>query len=127
MSMAVTQGIKIEVSSMYLPERSHPDDDFFFFAYHVRISNQGDHIVQLMSRRWVITNSEGVTETVTGPGVVGEQPVLAPGEFFEYTSFCPLNTSVGTMHGSYRMQAKDGGSFEAEIAPFSLAIPNALN
>jgi ApaG protein len=127
MSIALTQGIRVEVESAYVAERSAPDDAYFFFAYHVRISNQGAEPAQLLSRRWIITDAEGRQELVEGPGVVGEQPILEPGEEFEYTSYCPLPTAVGAMQGAYRMVTKSGQQFEAEIAPFTLAMPFAVN
>lgn len=127
MSDTTTRGIRIQVSSFYDAERSSPQEDYYFFAYQVRITNVGMETAQLLSREWIITNANGEVQKVQGPGVVGEQPVLAPGETFEYTSFCPLNTAVGSMHGSYRMVSGRGESFDAEIAPFSLAVPNAVN
>ena len=127
MSVSSTDGILIEVSSRYLEEKSAPYEDYYFFAYHVRISNLSDETAQLLSRRWFITDAEGRQETVEGPGVVGEQPILRPGARFEYTSFCPLPTAVGSMHGSYQMRTSSGRSFDAEIAPFTLAVPNAVN
>jgi ApaG protein len=127
MSVALTQGIRVEVKSTYVAERSAPGDAYFFFAYHVRISNQGVEPAQLLSRRWIITDAEGRQELVEGPGVVGEQPILAPGEEYEYTSYCPLPTSVGAMQGAYQMVTKSGQQFEAEIAPFTLAVPFAVN
>lgn len=127
MSEATTQGIRVEVESFYDAERSAPQENYFFFAYQVRISNVGRRTTQLVSREWVITDANGEVQKVRGPGVVGEQPVLEPGEMFEYTSFCPLPTPVGSMQGTYQMIAEDGESFDAEIAPFSLAVPHALN
>ena len=127
MSDATTRGVCVQVQSSYLPERSSPSENHFFFAYRVRITNRGEEIVQLVSRHWVITDGDGHVEHVQGPGVVGEQPVLEPGESFEYTSFCPLPTSIGSMHGTYQMVAAGGSRFDAEIAPFSLAVPSALN
>ncbi len=127
MSDATTRGVRVQVQPSYVPERSAPRQGQYFFAYRVRISNVGDETVQLVSRHWVITDGEGRVEHVRGPGVVGEQPVLAPGETFEYTSFCPLPTPIGSMHGSYQMVTADGARFDAEIAPFSLAVPTALN
>jgi ApaG protein len=127
MSVATTRGIRVEVESVYIPERSAPEMSQYFFAYRVRISNVGSETAQLISRRWVITDGDGREEIVEGPGVVGEQPELAPGRSFEYTSFCPLSTPVGTMHGTYHMVSASGTSFDAEIAPFSLALPTALN
>jgi ApaG protein len=99
----------------------------YFFAYRIRIANTGEETVQLVSRHWVITDGEGRVEHVRGPGVVGEQPVLEPGESFEYTSFCPLPTPIGSMHGTYQMVTAGGAAFDAEISPFSLAVPTALN
>lgn len=127
MSDTTTRGIRIQVESFYDEERSSPQERYFFFAYKVRISNVGERRARLVSREWVITDADGDVQRVQGPGVVGEQPVLAPGESFEYTSFCPLPTAVGTMEGSYRMVLDDGESFDARIEPFSLAVPHAVN
>ena len=127
MSVTTTRGIQIEVRSAYLPERSSPRESSYLFMYNVRISNVGSETAQLVSREWIITNADGEVERVKGPGVVGEQPVLPPGGSFEYTSYCPLKTAVGSMHGSYQMVTADGEQFDAIIAPFTLAVPNALN
>jgi ApaG protein len=127
MSDTTTRGVRVEVRTAYVPERSSPADSQYFFAYRIRISNVGEETVQLLSRHWVISDGEGHMEHVRGPGVVGEQPVLEPGEAFEYTSFCPLRTPIGSMQGTYQMVTAGGTSFDAEIAPFSLAVPNALN
>ena len=127
MSDTTTRGIRIQVTATYLPERSSPKDAKYLFAYHIRISNVGSEAAQLVSREWIITNAEGEVERVKGPGVVGEQPVLPPGGAFEYTSYCPLKTAVGSMHGSYQMVTADGEKFEAQIAPFTLAAPHALH
>ena len=128
MSDTTTRGVRIQVQSAYVEERSAPRDSYYFFAYHVRITNDSDTTVQLLSRIWIITDSDGQVEKVEGPGVVGEQPVLPPGGTFEYTSFCPLRTSVGTMHGSYQMLVvASGEKFDATIAPFELAVPNVVN
>jgi ApaG protein len=126
-SETTTRGIKVEVTSTYLPERSAPRESQYLFAYHVRVSNIGTETAKLVSREWVITTAEGDVERVKGPGVVGEQPVLPPGSAFEYTSYCPLKTAVGSMHGSYQMVTADNDRFDAQIAPFTLAIPNSLN
>jgi ApaG protein len=126
-SDTTTRGVRIQVKSAYLPDRSSPEEGRYFFAYRIRISNVGEETVQLISREWIITDSDGDVETVRGPGVVGEQPVLDPGQSFEYTSFCPLGTPIGSMHGSYQMVAAGGLTFDATIAPFSLAVPSALN
>jgi ApaG protein len=122
-----TRGIRIQVKSTYLSDRSSPRDSQYLFAYQVRISNTGTETAQLVSREWIITSAEGDVERVKGPGVVGEKPVLQPGASFEYTSYCPLKTAVGSMQGSYQMVTAEGEKFDAHIAPFTLAIPNALN
>jgi ApaG protein len=127
MSDTVTRGIRIRVKSTYLSDRSSPRDSQYLFAYHVHISNEGAETAQLVSREWIITSAEGEVERVKGPGVVGEQPVLQPGGSFEYTSYCPLKTAVGSMHGSYQMVTADGEKFDAQIAPFTLAAPHALH
>ena len=127
MSNIVTRGIRVQVASQYLPDRSSPAEEQYFFAYRVRISNEGTERARLVTREWIITDSNGDVQHVTGPGVVGEQPVLSPGEAFEYSSFCPLKTSVGSMHGSYQMETDEGDMFDAVIAPFTLAVPNAVN
>lgn len=127
MSANTTRGVEIEVESAYDGERSAPQESYYFFAYRVRITNRGDSRVQLLSRRWVITDSDGEVQEVEGPGVVGQQPVLAPGQSFEYTSFCPLRTPLGWMVGTYRMQRADGEDFDAEIPRFALTVPHAVN
>ena len=127
MSDTTTRGIRVEVESMYVEERSEPREHYYFFAYRVRISNIGAETAQLVSREWIITDSDGNVERVEGPGVVGEQPLLAPGEAFEYTSFCPLRTSVGSMQGAYFMRTAEGETFRAEIEPFTLAVPGGVN
>lgn len=127
MSDTTTNGIRVQVESFYVEERSEPQDAYFFFAYRITISNVGTEVAQLLSREWIITDSDGNVERVEGPGVVGEQPTLGPGEAFEYTSFCPLRTSVGSMQGHYTMQRPGGETFAAEIAPFTLAVPGVVN
>jgi ApaG protein len=127
MSDTTTRGIRIQVKATYLQDRSSPRDSQYLFAYNVRISNVGTEAAQLVSREWIITSAEGDVERVKGPGVVGEQPVLQPGGSFEYTSYCPLKTAVGSMQGSYQMVAASGEKFDAQIAPFTLAVPNSLN
>lgn len=126
-SEARTHNILVQVESTFLPERSNPLQRHFFFSYRIRIANESDTVVQLLSRHWVITDANGEVEEVVGPGVVGEQPVLAPGEAFEYTSFCPLPTPFGTMRGSYRMVTESGDDFDVEIAEFELSQPLTLN
>jgi ApaG protein len=127
LSDTITRGVRIQVRSAFIPERSSPPEGEYFFVYRIRISNEGNETVQLVSREWIITDAEGKVETVRGPGVVGEQPVLGPGESFEYTSFCPLKTPIGSMHGTYQMVSARGERFDAVISPFSLAVPTALN
>ena len=127
MSVTTTRGIRIQVQSEFLPERSSPRDGQYLFQYHVRVSNLGSETAQLVSREWIITNAEGEVERVKGAGVVGELPILAPGASFEYSSFCPLKTAVGSMQGSYQMVTASGDRFDAIIDPFTLAVPNALN
>jgi len=126
-SEAVTQGIRVTVRSDYRADRSLPAQRRFLFTYTVRIANQGASGTKLLSRRWVITDADGEKEEVVGDGVVGEQPHLAPGASYEYTSFCVLKTPLGEMHGTYTMLRDDGITFLAEIAPFVLAVPSALN
>jgi ApaG protein len=127
MSDTTTRGIRIQVRSEFLPERSSPREGQYWFQYHVRIANVGSETAQLISREWTITNAEGEVEKVKGAGVVGEQPVLPPGSSFEYSSFCPLKTAVGSMQGAYQMVTAGGERFDAVIAPFTLAVPHALN
>ncbi|MBX7058198.1 MAG: Co2+/Mg2+ efflux protein ApaG [Leptospirales bacterium] len=127
MSEAVTQGVRIRVNSEFVPERSNPMQPLYFFAYHVTISNEGAQAVQLLNRHWKIRDAFRRIEEVRGPGVVGRQPRLSPGESFEYTSYCPLPTEFGSMEGSYEMAYDDGASFEARIAPFQLVAPQAVN
>lgn len=128
MSDTVTRGVRIQVRPRFIPEQSDPDNGQWLFAYHITIRNQGGETVQLISRHWVITNGEGKVEEVRAPGVVGYQPVLKPGEEFEYTSGCPLTTPVGTMHGEFNMVVPGSGEkFDAKIEPFRLAVPKALN
>jgi ApaG protein len=127
-SDTTTRGIRIEVESEYEPDRSSPFESYYFFSYRVRISNLGEESAQLLSRVWIITDSDGEVQTVEGPGVVGETPILAPGASFEYTSFCPLKTAVGAMQGHYEMLVvATGETFAAEIAPFTLAVPGSVN
>jgi ApaG protein len=127
MSVAVTDGIKVSVSSQYVPHQSVPQSKRYVFAYTVRIQNEGEAVAQLKSRHWVITDGNGKVEEVRGPGVVGQQPLLRPGEHFEYTSGCVLETPRGTMEGSYQMRCPDGRTFDAKIAPFDLLLPFSLN
>ena len=126
-SSTTTRGIRVEVESAFVPARSEPAEKRWFFAYTIRITNDGPEKVQLISRHWIITDGDGDAEQVRGPGVVGKQPALAPGESFEYTSACPLATNFGTMHGTYQMVTEGGEHFDVEIAPFALAEPYAIN
>lgn len=126
-SEVLTRSIRVKVASRFVAERSRPMMSEYFFAYSIRISNEGRETVQLVSRHWWITDAEGQVEEVTGPGVVGEQPVLGPGEAFEYTSACPLATPFGSMSGTYHMVTDSGERFEAEVGLFDLAEPYAIN
>jgi len=127
MSNTLTRGVRILVQPEYVPHQSSPSKGQYLFAYHITIRNEGTDTVQLISRHWIITNGEGHVEEVRGPGVVGQQPTLKPGEQFQYTSACPLNTPVGTMHGSFQMVPEGGEAFDAKIEPFRLARPGILN
>ncbi len=127
MNEATTQGVRVRVQSFFVSERSDPDAGHYFFAYRVEITNLGEVPVQLLTRHWVITDGDDKVEEVRGDGVVGEQPVLLPGQSFGYTSACPLGTPVGTMYGSYQMMADGEVLFDAVIPPFTLAAPNVLN
>ena len=127
MSETMTQGIKIQVVPKFLAEKSNPQANKFIFSYTVTITNTSKIAAQLVSRKWIIKDADGDIDTVEGPGVVGEKPVLQPGQSFEYTSFCPLETPFGTMEGHYNMVAADGRRFKAIIEPFGLAIPGSLN
>ncbi len=118
-----TRAIEITVKPFYLEEQSEPDEGQFMFAYRIRIRNNGDEPVQLLNRYWHITDGHGRVQEVRGPGVVGEQPVLEPGEAFEYTSGCPLKTETGIMVGSYEMETGDGRRFDVDIPAFSLDSP----
>jgi ApaG protein len=126
-SSAVTDGIRVTVTSAYRPERSQPAQRRWLFTYTVRIGNEGAAPAQLVARHWIITDANGAREEVAGEGVIGQQPRLAPGEAFEYTSFCVLETPHGSMRGTYRMVRGDGTSFDARIAPFALVVPGAVN
>ncbi|ANY78172.1 Co2+/Mg2+ efflux protein ApaG [Microvirga ossetica] len=123
MYQAVTRGISVTVTPRYMPEESSPDQGRYFFAYTVEIINGSLDRVQLRSRYWRITDEHGHVQEVRGAGVVGEEPVLGPGESFSYTSGCPLPTPSGTMQGTYLMETAGGETFDAEIPAFSLDIP----
>ena len=124
MYRAVTRGIQITVTPRYLAERSSAEDDRYFWAYTIEIVNMGPQPVQLKNRHWKITDGRGQLQEVRGPGVVGEQPVLGPGERFEYTSGVPLTTPTGLMAGSYEMVSESGEKFDAEVPAFSLDSPH---
>jgi len=126
-SNAVTQGIRVTVRAVYVPEQSAPRAQRYVFAYTVRIANEGQESAQLRTRHWIITDANAKIEEVRGPGVVGQQPFLRPGDHFEYTSGCVLATPRGEMRGTYQMHRSDGNAFDADIAPFSLALPHSLN
>ena len=126
-SEAVTNNVRVEVESQYAPDQSQPFQSHWFFYYTVRITNEGEDTVQLLSRHWIIRDASGHTEEVRGPGVVGEQPVLSPGESFQYTSGCPLKSSTGVMRGTYQMVTEDGDHFDVEIAPFALHEPYTVH
>ncbi|NQV19844.1 MAG: Co2+/Mg2+ efflux protein ApaG [Rhodospirillales bacterium] len=119
----ITRSISVRVEPCYLDEKSAPDEDYFVWAYKVSIQNQGEETVQLRHRHWQITDARGRVQEVSGEGVVGEQPVLAPGEAFEYTSGTPLSAPSGIMLGTYRMETESGDSFDVEIPAFSLDSP----
>jgi ApaG protein len=124
---ATTDGVTVRVSVSYLPEQSEPERGRWFWAYHIRLENEGADTVQLLTRHWVITDGRGARHSVEGEGVVGEQPVIEPGASFDYVSGCPLATPSGAMHGNYRMVREDGAIFDVEIPRFSLFAPAVLH
>jgi ApaG protein len=126
-SEAVTRGVRVRVKVRYSSDHSHPASSRWFFLYTVTISNEGDETVQLVSRHWVITDATGHVEEVRGPGVVGQQPVLEPGQSFEYTSGCPLTSPYGAMQGTYQMVTATGQRFDATIASFELRGPYTVH
>jgi ApaG protein len=119
--------ISVSVNTAYLAEQSDPESERYVFAYTITIANTGTVAAQLISRHWIITDAENVTQEVNGLGVVGEQPLLRPGESFEYTSGTAMATPVGTMRGTYQMVAEDGNKFDAEIPVFTLSMPRVLH
>jgi ApaG protein len=125
MYSAISNNIKVTVRPRYLAERSEPDEDRYFWSYTIEIANDGDRTVQLTHRHWQITDANGRREEVRGPGVVGEQPKLKPGDAFSYTSGCPLRTPSGVMVGTYRMVDESGEAFDVAIPAFSLDSPHA--
>ena len=120
---ATTDGVTVRVSVSYLPEQSEPERGRWFWAYHIRLENEGDETVQLLTRHWVITDGRGARHSVEGEGVVGEQPMIAPGNSFDYVSGCPLATPTGAMQGSYHMMGEDGAAFDVDIPKFALLAP----
>lgn len=124
-SEAVTHQIRVEVLARYSPENSRPGQ--WIFEYTVRLTNLGRETVQLLNRHWIITDALDRTKEVTGPGVIGQQPLLAPGESFQYSSWCPLPTPTGRMHGTYGMVGPGGKQFDIEIAPFALKAPYTVH
>ncbi|PWV99933.1 uncharacterized protein affecting Mg2+/Co2+ transport [Hoeflea marina] len=130
MYRALTRNIEVTVEPFYLEDQSDPDDSRYVWGYRVVIANHSDIVVQLRSRHWRITDENGFIDEVRGPGVVGEQPVLGPGDTYEYSSGCPLDTPSGVMVGSYQMQSEEGEMFDVDIPAFSLdrpGVPRTLN
>ena len=125
--MSVPTEIQIQVDTRYIPEQSSPEQEHYVFAYQIRIENHGPKTAQLRNRHWIITDAEGRIQEVRGPGVGGEQPTLAPGERFQYTSGTVLPTPVGSMHGSYEWVSEDGDEFETPIPAFRLAVATVFH
>ena len=121
------EAIKVEVETAYLPDQSDEEDERYVFAYTIRITNTGSVTAQLVSRHWIITDAQNQVQEVRGMGVVGEQPVLKPGDTFEYSSGSSIPTAVGTMRGTYQLVAEDGTRFEAPIPEFALSVPRVLH
>ncbi len=126
-SEAVTNGVRVKVKSRYSPDHSQPQNSRWFFLYTVVVANEGPQTVRLVSRHWIIEDADKHVEEVRGPGVVGQQPLLKPGESFQYTSGCPLTTPFGSMQGTYQMVGADGTGFDANIAPFTLSEPYTVH
>lgn len=128
METLTTNGITVSVETQYLPSHSNPRDLKFIFGYHIAIENGSPFVVQLLRRHWVIQHADGRIREVEGEGVIGEQPVLNPGERHEYSSFCDLDTEIGKMHGTYLMTRRDDGSlFEVAIPEFRMTAPFRMN
>jgi Uncharacterized protein affecting Mg2+/Co2+ transport len=123
----LSPNIEVNVKVVYVPSESRPDQNYFFFAYKIQITNKSSAPVQLMSRHWTISDARGVKEEVRGPGVVGVQPKIQPGASFEYDSACPLTTNTGSMKGAYHMTAENGEVFQVAIPEFYLIAPMALH
>lgn len=122
-----THGVRVSVTAKFLPDHSEPGENKFLFAYEVTIANVGRETVQLLRRHWLIRDADGHVEEVRGEGVVGETPILAPGQSFTYQSYCPLKTIYGTMRGEYEMMRPDGSNFDAQIPAFALMPQSLLN
>lgn len=127
MQKSISRLFEISVKSVYVAAESRPEECHYFFAYKIQIKNTGQTTAQLISRHWTITNALGEIEEIRGPGVVGQQPRLQPGQSFEYESACPLNTSSGSMKGFYQMTSDHGETFKIEIPEFYLIAPQALH
>ena len=127
MSDTVTEEVRVRVRPTYHADRSSPERSYWFFSYTIEIANEGQRVVQLVSRHWTITDGTGKVEEVQGPGVIGQTPVIGPGKAFVYTSFCPLPTPIGSMEGTYTMRRDDGTTFEAKIGTFLLEDPESVN
>jgi len=125
--MSSDYNVQVQAESFYIEDQSIPERDQYVFAYRITIRNAGEVAAKLMTRHWLITDANGKVQEVRGEGVVGEQPHLKPGDEFQYTSGAIIETPVGTMEGSYQMVADDGGRFDAEISPFTLAAPRVLH
>lgn len=125
-SEAVTRGIRVNVRARFSDQNSDPQGRQWVFLYTITIHNESADRVQLLKRHWVITDANGEVEEVKGPGVVGKQPILEPGQSFEYTSACPLKTPFGSMHGTYQMLGPDNEAFDAEIKGFALRLPGTM-
>lgn len=126
-SEAVTRDVRVLVTSRYSPSRSKPSDSEWFFLYTIEIFNESSETIQLISRHWIIADSNEKVEEVRGLGVIGKQPTLAPGESFEYTSGCPLTTPFGSMQGTYQMITTGGERFDVKVAPFTLSEPYTVH
>tara|TARA_X000001036_G_C20678830_1_gene805179 strand:- start:2048 stop:2422 length:375 start_codon:yes stop_codon:yes gene_type:complete len=119
--------IDITVTTEYLPQRSDPSRPLFFFVYKIKITNNGNEIIQLKNRYWHITDAKNNFEEIRGPGVVGDQPILNPGSSYKYKSYCPLKTEFGVMHGHFGMTTNSGKKFNAKVNPFRLSVPHSVN
>lgn len=126
-SELITRNMKISVSTEYIESRSDPKSGYYFFSYTVTLTNQGPETIQLLARHWLVTDSTNRTEQIRGLGVVGEQPIIKPGESYTYTSFCPLPTPFGTMEGSYQVINQEGEEFDLIIPIFTLAHPHSIH